>query len=265
MEKRTKPWVCLSVGALGVVSLMAVTGCTAGDRVNPAASLEKASEVSVAPALKSLVDAGPLPLCRSEDLLPFDRIDGDIIDLDQENLPRGIYLARVSEMLVEKKNEGQSPSRILVREINSSQGSLAVAKGAEVICAENLERFGTDFESSLNGLVKFEVNDKSTASSAGGGSIFRQYYFFQDPTGYGVVISNTRRPLNLTAAASNAVGVGHQLNVHPLVEAKKLLQEGPSAPQIIRVSDHEYVLKYIRDREGARTTLMIHLDLIYVR
>lgn len=182
---------------------------------------------------KAVAGTNAEPTCVHEDLSLFNRKNlGEVIDLDNEVLPRGLFLASRSELLIEKRGEGAA--RVLIREIVGS------GRGAEIRCAENVEKFGTEFGLTMTGLVKFETLNRPTGS----GFALRQFFFFQDPSGYGVVVSNPQ----LTS---------------PIFDLRKLIRGGVAPGQLIRTSDRTYIIRYARELEGGvRARLIIHLDLI---
>ncbi len=180
---------------------------------------------------KALATKGEAPICSPEEINAFERQEGEVVDLDRESLPAGLFLATVSEILVEKRNE-MSISRMLVRE-------QVGAKAAEIVCAEGTDKFGQDFELSLAGLVKFDTTEKPQGS----GFTLRQFYLYQDKSGYGVVLSNPRlNPAN--------------------AELKKLVKGVFANGQLSRLNENEYVLRYARERDAVRARLQIRLELV---
>jgi len=212
----------------GLILFSALMGCTAEKAGHPSG---KANQALV--AAKSMVGLTSTVTCNLEDYARFERSTGDIVDLDRENLPRGLFLATQAEMLIEKKPETGSPAtRVIVREEN-------VGKGGEIVCAEGLERLGADFEMALSGLVKFETREKPEGS----GFISRQFFFFQDKEGYGVVLSNPK-----------------QISGRTPLDLRKILRASPAAPQLYRNGDRSYTLRYSRERDGVRGQLLVHLE-----
>lgn len=203
------------------------------------------SPLSVTPGevQKAVAGINAEPTCAHEDLSFFTRKNlGEVIDLDNEVLPRGLFLASLSELLIEKRPEtgeesqgsSEGKARVLIREVVGS------GRGAEIRCAENVEKFGAEFGLTMTGLVKFETLNRPTGS----GFALRQFFFFQDRSGYGVVVSNPK----LTS---------------PIFDLRKLIRGGVAPGQLIRTGDRNYVLRYSRELEGGvRARLIIHLDLI---
>lgn len=169
--------------------------------------------------------------CASEELQAFERQDGEVLDLERENLPRGLFLAKASELLIEKKSES-SFARAIVREVIGG-------KGAEIACAEGIENLGPDFDMAISGLVKFDTTERPQGSDF----VSRQFFFYQDRTGYGVVLSNPR-------LASQSV------------DLKRQIRSGSAMAQLVRLSPRGYLLKYQRERDGVRARLFVHLELI---
>lgn len=186
------------------------------------------------PVQRAIAGINAEPTCAHEDLSLFNRRDvGEVIDLESEILPRGLFLARVSELLIEKRTETDI-AKVLIREV------VGGGRGAEIRCAENVDKFGFQFDMTMTGLVKFETLNRPTGS----GFALRQYFFFQDQSGYGVVVSNPK----LTS---------------PIFDLRKLIRGGVAPGQLIRTGERTYLLRYIREREGGvRARLLIHLDLI---
>ena len=176
-------------------------------------------------------------LCGADEVGAFDRNDGETIDLSLDGLPRGLYLARYSELLIEKKSDA-GVARAIVRE--AAGGKSTGGQSAEFACADGLEKIAPEaIDIALTGLVKFDTSEKQAGSSI----TQRQFFFFQDKTGFGAVISNPK-PL-----------AGQ-------VDLKKLFVAQPANVQMVRMPDHTYVLKYQRERDGVRARLQVHLDLV---
>lgn len=209
-----------------VVFCCLAIGCT-GEKVSPLNN--GASEFSVQ---KALGTSGAHEACTSEELLSFERAElGETISLDHDSLPRGLFLAKDSELLIERKADS-SYSRVLVRETVGSK------RGAEIICAENVEGFGTDFDFSMTGLVKFETSERTTGS----GFVLRQFFFFQDLMGFGVIVSNPKIS-------------------SPIFDLRNLIRGGVAPGKLMRTGDRSYILRYVREREnGVRARLVIHLE-----
>jgi hypothetical protein len=213
------------------------TGCTSG-RSGSAGQVKASQTAGIATTSKSVAGGLVTEACTTEDFAPFEHTDGEVVDLDRESLPRGLFLATLAEMAIEKKTEGSSvPARLIVREVSGG-------KGAEINCADGIERLGSDFEMALTGLVKFETTQKPEGS----GFTSRQFFFFQDKDGYGVVLSN---PKHLIGSLSR----------QQPVDLRQILRASPASPQLLRVNDRSYLLKYTRERDGVRGYLLIHLAL----
>jgi hypothetical protein len=193
----------------------------------------KATELSL--GAKAATTTAAAVACSTEELAAFERNDGEVIDLDRESLPRGLFLATASEMLIEKKSDAGA-ARALIREVIGG-------KGAEISCSENVEKLGQDFDMVMTGLVKFETTERPLGS----GFVSRQFFFFQDKNGYGVVLSNpkpTSQSLDQTT------------------DLRKYLRGGVPAGQLVRLSERAYLLRYLRERDGVRARLLVRLELI---
>lgn len=172
--------------------------------------------------------------CGVEDILPFDRTDGEVIDLTHESLPRGLFLGHHSEFLIEKKAEG-GVARVLVREAVGG-------KNADVVCADNLEKIPPEgIDISITGLVKFDT----TENPLGVNLTHRQFFFYQDKTGFGAILSNPKS----TAAAV-------------MMDNKKPFNLPGQTVQLIRLADKSYQLKYFRERDGIRARLIVHFETV---
>ncbi len=169
--------------------------------------------------------------CSAEDLATFDRPEGEVLDLDREPLPKGLYLANLSEMLVERKLESGAVARLLAREL---QGS----KNGEIICSENMEKLAP-FDLAIMGLVKFDTS----VNPAGESFTARQFYVFSDRNGHGVILSNPE--------------LGNRGQ-----DLKRFLTTGMARGQFVRLTDRQYLLRFVREREGARIRLSIRLELV---
>lgn len=171
--------------------------------------------------------------CVAEELAEFDRVEGEVVDLERDTLPRGIFLATESEMLLEKPaasdKKPETSARILVREVTGGK------RDAEIACSENAERFSEGFEMSISGLVKFDT----VANPAGGDFTSRQFYVFADRKGRGVVVSNSK-----------------------LLGRERSLKQLLSTGQFIRLDDRHYLVKTMRERDGSRARLIVRLELI---
>ena len=214
--------------------------CTSGKsdfNFNPAIS----SSNGALKAIDQSIDAKVLETphtCAAEDLAMFDRQENQKIDqkfgqeVDLETLPRGLYLATVSDMLLEKQNGTGAPTRILIREIPGG-------KGGEVVCNENLEGFGHDFQISVTGLVKFDT----TSNPQGADFTARQFYVFSEKNTQGIVLS-------------------HPTFSAPL-ELKKLIQGRNSVVHFVHLADKSYLMSFMRRKSGGvRARLLVHLELV---
>lgn len=170
--------------------------------------------------------------CTSDDLLSFEKPTGEVVDLAREVLPKGLYLATLSEVFLEKKAEGLPSVKFVAREVPGS-------RNGEIICAENFEKVGPDFDLAIMGLVKFET----TKNAMGENFTARQFYVFSDRGGYGVILSNPE-----------VVSKDQDL--------KRFLNSGMSRGQLVRLSDRDYVLRMSRERDGVRVRLAIRLELV---
>jgi hypothetical protein len=169
--------------------------------------------------------------CQPDELAAFDRTEGEEFDLEREVLPRGLYLATISEMLLEKK--GEPPTRMLIREIPGGK------QQGEVLCAENLDRLGDSFDLSLSGVVKFET----MTDTRGADLTLRQFTVFSSAKGHGAVITNPK-----LASRDKTL--------------KSTLTSPLSSGQLSRIDDRHFMLKFIRERDGVRARLQIRLELI---
>lgn len=228
MASTRKIRICLSA------IFIALAGCTSGKDGVPSSQI-KSPNANELIAAKSVAGGGMAIACNAEDFVSFERLEGEVIDFEREGLPRGLFLATLAEMAIEKKGEPQ-PTRLIVRETTGG-------KGAEVACADGLDRLGTDFEMVITGLVKFDTKEKPE----GTGFTSRQFFFFQDKAGYGVVFSN---PKHLVSG----------LNRRPL-DLRQILRTSPGSPQLVRINDRAYILRYAKERDGVRGYLLVHLNL----
>lgn len=221
---RANSKICASLAG----AVLLICGCT-----------NEKSGVSATPKLKANAakissQAVANSACAAEDLAFFERQDGEVVDLSRELLPRGTFIARTSEMLVERKF-ATGLARALVREATGG-------KSTEIVCAENFDKINREvIDVTMTGLVKFEIGDKSTLS----GLVARQFFFFQDQGEYGAILSN---PKSLSSQSS--------------VDLKKLLGSQIQPGQVVRLTDRTFALRYQRERDGLRARLVIHLDLI---
>ena len=180
---------------------------------------------------KAVDGTGAQAICHPDEYQNFERVGGYVVDLDRDQLPRGLFLASASELLIEKK--GEPHTRVLIREAVGG-------KGAEIRCAENVDRLGPEFDLTMTGLVKFETAE----NPLGKGFTLRQFFFFQDRTGFGVVMSNPKLS-------------------SPVFDLRKLVRGGLAPGQLVRTGERSYLLRYSREREGGiRARLIVHLDLI---
>jgi hypothetical protein len=210
--------------------LLGFTACSAERtqvKVSELNSRESQSSAATEQAQKLTI----VPPCSSSDLARFDKIDGDEIDIARDALPRGMYLATLSELLIEKKAE--QSGRLLARE------SLEEKQQAEIVCSENVEILGDSFELSLSGAVKFD-----TISDPGGGNLVsRQFLAFANQERHGVVISSTK-----LADRSRTF--------------KQSVTSGIFIPTFSKIDERHFVLKLLKERDGIRARLLIHLEMI---
>lgn len=211
---------------LFVLLLSALAACT------PEQSSRSLNRAHDPVATKSVVGLTAAVACHADDWARFERPLGEPVDLERENLPRGLFLAALTEMRIEKKAEVGGATRVIVREESGG-------KSAEIVCAEGLGNLGVDFEMALTGLVKF----KTTERPEGDDFTSRQFFFFQDKDGYGAVLSNPK-----------------QLSSRAPLDLRKLLRASVASPQLFRTSDRSYVLKYSRERDGIRGQLLVYLE-----
>jgi len=232
---------------MGAVAVMIALAACTNDRGG--LSRSSLSEFSNEPSVVAKAVA-----CSSEELSRFEAPDVESIDLDRESLPRGLYLATLAEMLLEKKAES-APVRLLVREIPGGK------QDAEIICSENVGKLGSAFEMAITGVVKFESGAASQGSSQGlsqgtnfqqgmsqGSNIItrvtsRQFYVYVKGAEHGVILSNPK-----TAARSTNL--------------KQALADSGSVGQITKLDERHYLLKFTREREGVRARLLVQLELI---
>jgi hypothetical protein len=217
------PPTCLALSLLFVA-------CTSERR-----GLESETSVAAKPIGSQSVGANSQS-CTSIDLSSFEKPAGEVIDLNREALPKGLYLATLSEVFLEKKSEKQIEGapvvRFLAREVAGS-------RNGEIVCSENIEKVGPDFDLAIMGLVKFDTSRNPN----GDDFTARQFYVFSDRSGYGVILSNPE-------IASKE----HDL--------KKFLNSGMSRGQLVRLSEREYALRMVRERDGVRVRLSIRLELV---
>lgn len=171
--------------------------------------------------------------CSAEEAALFESIDGEPIDLDRDPLPRGFYLATVTEVLLEKRAEG-SPIRLRVREVPGTK------MNREIVCSENTGRLDPEFEMAISGVVKFDTS----SSLQGTNFTTRQFHIFRDreKNDYGVVVS--------TPVASAA-----SMNL-------KQALTGSAIGQLFRQEDKSYVMKFSRERDGYRMTMIVRLEFV---
>lgn len=172
--------------------------------------------------------------CSVENVAHFDSAEGETIDLTRDQMPRGLYLAQYSEFIIEKKSE-TGIARAIFRES-------AGAKSAEVICADSFERVPPEaIDIAMTGLVKFDLS----GNSSGVGFTQRQFFFYQNKSGFGANFSNPKSLLNSGS-----------------IDLKRFLSAQAPLIQVVRLSDKLFLLKYSRETEGVRGRLHIHLELI---
>ena len=205
---------------LALVALAALTNCTNDTNT----SLNVAREPSASKAVAHVA-------CTNEDLAPFLKLEATPVEVDK--VPEGLFLASVSEMLVEASDDAGSVSRVLYRE---NAGKSAGRSAAEIICSNGTEKLGTasEIEFVMKGLVKFSPNSAEAPT-------LRQYFFHADATGIGAVFSN---PRSITKAQS--------LREHLRT----------SGGQLLKLGETKYALRYVSARDRARASLLILLDYI---
>ena len=187
---------------------------------------------AITPSLKT-TGTTPTVNCTSDQVAEFEKPEGELLDLDHEPLVKGLYLASVSQLMMEKRIDGSTDvARLMAREV-------AGTKIGEILCTENMEKLTGDFDMSITGLIKFDtgVNPNGDSFTA------RQFYVFSDQRGRGVVLSNPD------------LGTRAQ-------DLKRFLSTGVARGQFYRLNDRSYMLRFIRERYGARILLTIRLDLI---
>ena len=171
------------------------------------------------------------PVCTPELLMGFEKSEGEVVDLDHQTLPRGLYLATLSEVLLEKKIDASTEVRLLAQEVPGS-------RNGEILCSENMDKLLPQFDITITGLMKFDTS----VHALGDQFTARQFYVFSDPSGHGVVLSNP-----------DLGSTGQDL--------RRFLNSGPARGQIYRISEREYQLRLFRERDGARVRLLIRLEL----
>lgn len=195
----------------------------------PRATLNAEATVNaVSPESKAKATA----TCAPEMAKSFADTEGVFLDLDREALPKGLYLATLSELLLVKKSDGGKTGRLIAREMIGSRAS-------EILCAENMEAFGDDFNLALLAPVKFDLSESPEA----GKLTVRQFYVFSDKNGRGLILSNPELDRR-----------GQDL--------KTFLNSGASRGRIVRYSDRQYAIRLTREQDGARALLLIRLDLV---
>lgn len=214
--------LCLSAGAVLWLGACSV------DTPSNESGVVKALAAPPSAAVTAKADTSA---CQPEELAAFDKVSGDEVDLERESLPRGLYLATVSEMLLEKK--GEPPVRLLVREVPGGKHQ------GDIVCSENFDRLGELFEMSITGVVKFET----VTNPQGAGLTSRQFFMFSNQADNGVVLSNPK------LADQNRT-------------FKQVVTSPASAAQLYRLNERHYLLKSVRERDGVRVRLMIHLEMI---
>ena len=200
---------------------------------NSAGSLMTTTSSNVStPSFKSAAIT-PTINCMNDQVVEFGKPEGELLDLDREPLAKGLYLASVSQLMLEKRIDGTSDvARLMAREV-------AGTKIGEILCTENMEKLTSDFDMSITGLIKFDTGTNPNGDSF----TARQFYVFSDQRGRGVVLSNP----DLGARAQ---------------DLKRFLSTGVARGQFYRLNDRAYMLRFVREREGARILLTIRLDLI---
>jgi hypothetical protein len=169
--------------------------------------------------------------CTAEDLASFERLEGEPVLAEKDEMPRGLYLAAVSEVLVEKKTADDLPiARILAREVPGSNN-------AQIVCSDNVSLFGNEFEMTVTGLVKFDIG----LDRRGSGLVARQFYVFAGHDRHGVILSNAD-PYALSEGVSG------------------FLKNGNAHGQLVRSTDDLYTLRFTREREGSSARMIVRLD-----
>jgi hypothetical protein len=172
--------------------------------------------------------------CAVEDLATFERLEGEqLVHVERDELPRGLYLASISEVLVEKKTaDGLSTARILAREIPGSNK-------AEIVCSDHVAHFGEEFEMTVTGLVKFDTGFEPK----GAGLVARQFYVFAGHDRHGVILSNA----DLYERAEGLPG---------------FLKKGNAHGQVVKAAEDAYALRFTRERDGSVARMFVRLDRI---
>jgi hypothetical protein len=201
-----------------------VVGCT-GNKSEIAAPSAKS------PALKG--SSANVSHCSQEDLAAFDRNEGTLVDLDREDLPKGLFLASVSEMLIEKR--GDSGQMIQTRLVLSEQAGDA---DPQVVCAENPEKLGIDFQTAISAVVKFDTR----GFTQGTGLTTRQFFVHTDRSGYGAIFSTPRN--------------------QSTTNIKQALSNSNALFQVFKTGENELMIKYMRERDGIRTRLLTRLQIV---
>lgn len=224
-------WISRARGPVMGLLLLSVgllVACT-GERSGPDAAQDR--QIS---ALNSKFNEPDwTPSCLPSDFSAFDRHTGEVLDLEREIPPRGLYLAVRSEMLLEKKNSNGAVTRMLVREVPGS-------KSAEIVCSEHLDLLGDSFELVLSAPVKFTVG----LDSVGEDLVARQFYIYTNKGEHGVILSNPR-----TSA--------QKLNLKDFFDA------GRSMGQLVRMDSQTYLMRTVREQNGVRARVNVILE--YVR
>lgn len=220
-----------------LVILASITACTGEKSATPDSAANGLAN-SLKPESIAAQTAGGNASCSASDLAIFKRGDAEIVDLTHESLPRGLFLGRSAELLIEKTTDA-GLARILVREVTGG-------KKARIVCAYGVDKIAQDsFDVSLTGLVKFDTSEKPEGTNF----TLRQYFFYQDRTGFGAVFSN---PKSLATSATSVAPVAMDL--------KRQLSTPSQTGEILRWPDHTYALRYQRERDGIRARLIIHLE-----
>lgn len=154
---------------------------------------------------------------------------GEPIELGAQELPRGLFLATMSELLLEKRDESAAV-RLLVREVPGD-------KRGQIICSENLERLGENFEMSIAGLVKFTTIERPL----GDGFVARQFYVYANGDQRGVILSNQRPTITD-------------------MDLRYWMSSGVSEGELRRLDDRTYLMKFIRERDGVVARLAVQLE-----
>lgn len=173
--------------------------------------------------------------CSSDDVASFEKSEGTLVDLEREEIPKGLYLAAQSTLLVEKKFDGATgAARFMVREEPGKSE-------AKVICAENPERLGPEMQTAVAAVVKFDTS----VSNQSRGLTTRQFLAFVGKNGYGVVLSTAKN--------------------EAAIDLKTALANSNAVTQIFKLSERSFAIRYFRERDGVKTRVLTRFDLVNFR